>query len=193
MAGLALRGPDGSLSKAVLTLRIEQRRALFSLCVGVVAFHLEGMTYTWLMFHLESAVYVTSGIFTLFLLLMLGFTISIFKNTHIETGLESGLLGEGQFDAVYNRLAGTGAGAGAYGGGGTTAGGKQESKQQRRANRKNRQDAASSDEDEEPPAVERSVTGIFNSFFSRPDVAPSDDPSGSARAFLKNDASGAPV
>lgn len=106
--GLALRGPDdGSLKRAVEGMRKWQRRCIWCLLCGVVCFHLEGMTYAWLMLHNNLSQVLTTLVFVGFLGLMGAIAFNVFRSFQIAGGaVESGMLSEDQFQAAYRRLAG---------------------------------------------------------------------------------------
>lgn len=48
--GLALRGPDGSMHKAVDGMMYEYRKAFFTFGLGLIAFHFSALLFGWLMF-----------------------------------------------------------------------------------------------------------------------------------------------
>lgn len=48
--GLALRGPDGSMHKAVDGMMAEYRKAFFTFGLGLIAFHLSALMFGWLLF-----------------------------------------------------------------------------------------------------------------------------------------------
>lgn len=105
--GLALRGPDGSLKKAVDGMRKWQKYCLYALSIGIVSFHLEGMIYAWIALHKDSSQIVSTVVFVFFLFLMLVIALAVFSSFSIQGGgLVEGMLGEDQFKGAYKQLAG---------------------------------------------------------------------------------------
>lgn len=106
-SGLALRGPDGSLKRAVDSMRLYQRYALLSLSCGVVFFHLEGMLYAWLELTLKSSIIVVTVLLGLVLIGMCVVIYRIFAGLAIVKGqLVAGDLTDAQLAAVVRRLEG---------------------------------------------------------------------------------------
>mmetsp|Transcript_24868 Transcript_24868/g.77388 ORF Transcript_24868/g.77388 Transcript_24868/m.77388 type:complete len:302 (-) Transcript_24868:187-1092(-) len=57
--GLALRGPDGSMHKAVDGMMYEYRKAFFTFGLGLIAFHFSALMFGWLLFRTWVAVSIT--------------------------------------------------------------------------------------------------------------------------------------
>ena len=104
--GLALRGPDGSLKRAVDGMRKYQKQVLYCLATGVVSFHMEGMLYAWIALHKDSSQIVTTVIFTVFLCAMVAIAITVFYSFNIEGRMVEGMFTEDQFSSAYKQLAG---------------------------------------------------------------------------------------
>ena len=92
--GLALRGPDGSLKRAVDGMRRYQKQVLYCLATGVVSFHMEGMLYAWIALHKDSSQIVTTVIFTVFLCAMVAIAITVFYSFNIEGRMVEGMFTE---------------------------------------------------------------------------------------------------
>lgn len=127
-AGLALRGPDGSLKRAVDSMRLYQRCALVFLSFGVISFHIEGMLYAWLELELQSTVVVVTTVLSLVLVVMMVLMSRIVTSLAIVRGqLIAGELTDAQLTAVVRRLSGRETSAGGdsssymYGAAGHTA------------------------------------------------------------------------
>lgn len=124
-AGLALRGPDGSLKRAVDSMRVYQRCALVFLSFGVISFHIEGMLYAWLELELQSTVIVVTTVLSVVLVVMLILMSRIVTSLAIVRGqLIAGELTDAQLTAVVRRLSGRGlssVGDSSYGAAGHTA------------------------------------------------------------------------
>eukprot|EP00633_Aureoumbra_lagunensis_P002555 CAMPEP_0197292416 /NCGR_PEP_ID=MMETSP0890-20130614/23202_1 /TAXON_ID=44058 ORGANISM="Aureoumbra lagunensis, Strain CCMP1510" /NCGR_SAMPLE_ID=MMETSP0890 /ASSEMBLY_ACC=CAM_ASM_000533 /LENGTH=272 /DNA_ID=CAMNT_0042766313 /DNA_START=188 /DNA_END=1006 /DNA_ORIENTATION=- len=107
--GLALRGPDGSLKRAVDSMRQWQRYALYSLTIGVCNFHLEGMTYAWLMLSYRANAVTVTVILGFVLILMLLVIYTVFRDLNImKHQLQAGELTDAQLTAIVRRLQGGG-------------------------------------------------------------------------------------
>ena len=109
--GLALRGPDGSLKIAVETMRFWQRVALWTLSVGVVSFHMQGMSYAWLELTLITNVVIVTTVLGVVLIIMVLFIFAIYATlTELDFELNSGELSDAQLAEVLRRLRGGQAG-----------------------------------------------------------------------------------
>ena len=109
--GLALRGKDGSLKKSVDSMRRWQKISFYFLGAGVVAFHLEGLAYAWLMLHQDGAQLTVTIALGVFLISMVTVLVVIWRAFRIEGAMVQGMLSEDQFSDAYRRLAGQDYGA----------------------------------------------------------------------------------
>mmetsp|Transcript_36817 Transcript_36817/g.59538 ORF Transcript_36817/g.59538 Transcript_36817/m.59538 type:complete len:294 (-) Transcript_36817:116-997(-) len=57
--GLALRGPEGSMGRAVDGMNFERNFSFVFFCAGMVAFHISGMSLAWLKFKWPEAIVVS--------------------------------------------------------------------------------------------------------------------------------------
>ena len=83
-AALALRGPEGSLKRAVDTMRKFQKHVNTMIALGIVCFHRTAMTYAWTMLSkLQTVVTVTGVLFT-FLFGMASYVVVIWHELRID-------------------------------------------------------------------------------------------------------------
>ena len=108
---MALRGKDGSLKKSVDSMRRWQKISFYFLGAGVVAFHLEGLAYAWLMLHQDGAQLTVTIALGVFLISMITVLVIIWRAFRIEGSMVVGMLEENQFSEAYRRLAGQDYGA----------------------------------------------------------------------------------
>ena len=67
--GLALRGPEGSITKAVEQMRIERRATFMFFGVGIFFFFMAAALYAWLAYDLHESATVVSSIVTAFMII----------------------------------------------------------------------------------------------------------------------------
>ena len=82
--GLALRGPEGSLKRAVDTMRKFQKHVNTMIALGIVCFHLTAMTYAWTMLSKLQTVVTVTGVLFAFLAGMASYVVVIWHELRID-------------------------------------------------------------------------------------------------------------
>ena len=89
--GLALRGPEGSLKRAVDGMRVFQNDIVIMFSMAVVCFHIMAGMWAWLVMTQYLSIVVSNGVLLVFLFLMLRYSASVyltfrFRRADLVTG-----------------------------------------------------------------------------------------------------------
>lgn len=103
---LAVRGPSGSLVRAVEGARKWQRFALGFLAVGVVALQLEGLTYAWMVTRRRAARGVATFVFLLLLCVLGAVAVAVAQSFTFDDTGGPPTFSTNPVGTVYRKLAG---------------------------------------------------------------------------------------